>query len=259
MPSNFKNIENKIRDIIFFWDRFRLTLPGRIAVLKTLVIPQLNYLGCFLTPENDVLTRIQEIMDSFALKGQSISKDRRYLQPNQGGMGLFKLTDFLIAQKCSWVKRALTNQNDNWSLSLLASVPGGVLTNLRAYDIPREESIILHEIAWSYEYFYGCYSLLDNNYRKNSIFQNIAFCRSGADNRLFDVDFFGKNFYTGNKDKIRSLTFDDCFEHGNFKSINDFRQMGLPLSMSLWMRLQSALIYSKKNNNYGTDPLIEGK
>jgi hypothetical protein len=125
-PSNFISIENKIRDIILFWERFHLTLPGRIAVLKTLVIPQLNYLGCFLTPEEDVLTRIQENMDSFVLKGQSISKDRRYLHPDQGGAGLFKLREFLIAQKCSWVKRAITNQNDNWRLSLLTSVPGGI-------------------------------------------------------------------------------------------------------------------------------------
>jgi hypothetical protein len=128
----------------------------------------------------------------------------------------------------------------------LASVPGGVLANLRAYDIPREKSIILHEIAWFYEYFYGCYSLLENNYRKNSIFQNIAFCRSGADNRLLDVDFFGKNFYNENREKIRSLTFDDCFDDGNFKSINDFRVMGLTLPMSLWMRFQSALLFKKK-------------
>jgi hypothetical protein len=85
LPSNFTTIEQKIRDIILFWERFRLTFLGRVAVLKTLILPQLNYLGCFLTPHNDVLTRIQETMDAFALKGQSISKDRRYLHPNQGG------------------------------------------------------------------------------------------------------------------------------------------------------------------------------
>jgi hypothetical protein len=259
LPANFTNIEKKIRDIILFWERFRLTFPGRIAVLKTLILPQLNYLGCFLSPDSDVLARIQELMDGFALKGQSISRDRRYLLPSQGGAGLFNLSDFLTAQKCAWVKRAITDVNDNWRLSLLASAPGGELFNLRACDIPREKSIILHEIAWAYEFFNGCYSLVDNNYRKSSIFQNIAFCRSGADNRLLDVDFFGKNFYSTNRVKIRSLTFDDCFIDGNFKSINDFRLMGLAFPVSLWMRLQSALLFSKKNNNYGTDPTLDGK
>jgi hypothetical protein len=259
LPSNFIHIEQKIRDIILFWERFRLTFPGRVAILKTLVLPQLNYLGCFLSPESDVLMRIQEIFDGFALKGQSISKDRRYLHPNQGGAGLFNLNDFLIAQRCTWVKRAITNVNDNWRLTLLASVPGGDLFNLRACDIPREKSLILHEIAWSFEFFNGCYSLLENNYRKSAIFQNIAFCRSGVDSRLLDIDFFGKLFYNLNKEKIRKLTFEDCFLDGNFKSINEFRLLGLELPPSLWMRLQSALLFAKKNNNYGVDPQMEGK
>jgi hypothetical protein len=103
LPSNFCNLVDKISNTIAFLERFHLSLPGRIAVLKTLLIPQLNYLGFFLTSDDDVLTALHELMDSFALKGQIISKDRRYLQPEQGGAGLFKMSDFLIAQKCSWV------------------------------------------------------------------------------------------------------------------------------------------------------------
>jgi hypothetical protein len=82
--SNFTNILDKICNTIFFWERFNLTHPGRIAVLKTLSIPQLNYLGCFLSPDDDVLACIQGLMDAFALKGQIISKDRRCLLPKQG-------------------------------------------------------------------------------------------------------------------------------------------------------------------------------
>ncbi len=166
LPSNFRSLIEKISNTIALWERFHLTLPGRIAVLKTLLIPQLNYLGCFLTPEEDLLDTLQGIMDSFVLKGQAISKDRHYLPPEQGGTGLFRLTDFLIAQKCSWVKRAYVNQNDNWRLALIGASPEGNLVNLRACDIPAQTSIVLHEIAWAFEYFSGCYSLLSNNYKK---------------------------------------------------------------------------------------------
>jgi hypothetical protein len=95
LPSNFINFAEKIRNTILFWERFHLSLPGRIAVVKTLLIPQLNYLGCFLVPDDEVLSEIQDLLDRFALKGQIISKDRRYLLPEQGGAGLFKLSDFL--------------------------------------------------------------------------------------------------------------------------------------------------------------------
>jgi hypothetical protein len=259
LPSNFDSLTNKINNTNVFWDRFHLTLPGRIAVLKTLLIPQLNYLGCFLTPEEDLLDTLQDIMDSFVLKGQSIFKDRRYLPLELGGTGLFKLTDVLIAQKCSWVKRAYTNQNDNWRLGLIGAAPDGNLVNLRACDIPAQTSIVLHEIAWAFEYFSGCYSLLNNNYKKNCIFQNVAICRSATDSRLLDIDFFGKTFYNNNRSLIRSLVFDDCFIDGAFKSPNAFREIGLALPLSLWMRLQSALLYSKKINRYDIDLNSDGK
>jgi hypothetical protein len=53
--SIFMDIGERILNIILFWNRFRLTLCGRIAILKTLLIPQINYLGCFLTPDRTII------------------------------------------------------------------------------------------------------------------------------------------------------------------------------------------------------------
>jgi hypothetical protein len=46
-----------------------LSLPGRISVIKNLLVPQINYLGCFLNPAPNVLVSIQESLDTFALEG----------------------------------------------------------------------------------------------------------------------------------------------------------------------------------------------
>jgi hypothetical protein len=73
--------------------------PGRISVIKNLLIPLLNYLGCILTPSDAVLDGIQESLDNFAISGNQVSKDRRYLKPADGGLGLFELKSFLTAQK----------------------------------------------------------------------------------------------------------------------------------------------------------------
>ncbi len=78
--ETFLEIHEKIRGKIAFWDRFRLSLPGRISVIKNLLIPLLNYLGCILTPSDAVLDGIQESLDNFAISGHQVSKDRRYLQ-----------------------------------------------------------------------------------------------------------------------------------------------------------------------------------
>jgi hypothetical protein len=55
------------------------------------------------------------------------------------------------------------------------------------------------------------------------------------------------------------LIFDDCFRDGIFKSPDEFRELGLNLPLSLWMQLQSAIIYSKKINRYDSDVESEGK
>jgi hypothetical protein len=173
----FLKIRDKIVNIILFWERFRLSLTGRISIVKTLIIPQLNYLGCILTPDNDTLDQSQTLIDEFVLNGQNMSKDRRYLPPEMGGLGIFNLHDFLIAQKCSWVKRADNFVIDNWRLTLKMSAPNYDLSLLRSRDVDPFEHPVLFEIAWAYEFFIGCFAQLGNNFRKVNIFRNAAIMR----------------------------------------------------------------------------------
>jgi hypothetical protein len=126
------------------------------------------------------------------------------------------------------------------------AAPLGKIEYLRSCDIDPKKNIILYEIAAAFELFASCFSLIDNNYRKNPIFLNGAFQRSGNDPRTLSSDFFGKQTYENNFDIIRMLTYDDCFSNGNFKSINEFLKIGFRMPVSLWMRLRSALLFSKK-------------
>jgi hypothetical protein len=86
LENSFAPILEKIEKIIHFWERFRLTLPGRLAIMKTLLIPQLNYLGCFLEPNVEILRRIQFAVDKFVIKNLNISMERRYLPPERGAL-----------------------------------------------------------------------------------------------------------------------------------------------------------------------------
>jgi hypothetical protein len=246
LEKNFLKVVEKIENLIRFWERFRLTLPGRIAIIKTLLVPQLNYLGCVLTPSDRDIARIQTVLDSFALKGLTVSSDRRYLLPEQGGLGLFRIDEFIFSQKCSWIKRAFSNQNDNWRLTIRTLAPGGKIDNLRSCDIDPNVHIILYDIVSAFELFVSCFSMIDNNFRKNSIFLNGAFQVSGNDPSPLGISFFGKAFYESNALALRSLTFEDCFIGDNFKSINEFHEIGLPFPYAVWMRLRSSLLLSKK-------------
>jgi hypothetical protein len=85
-----------------------------------------------------------------------------------------------------------------------------------------------------------------NNYRNANFVDNPAFVRSAVDARLLDKNFFGTVFYSNNKDTLRNLTFDNCFLDGNFRSIASFEDLGLNLTMVLWMKLNLALHYNKR-------------
>jgi hypothetical protein len=70
-PNNRPQFYLNLREddkIVRFWECFCLTLPGRNTLLKTLLLRQLNYLGCFLTPSAETWENIQRILDKFVTK-----------------------------------------------------------------------------------------------------------------------------------------------------------------------------------------------
>jgi hypothetical protein len=94
----FITLGEKILNLILFWNRFRLTLSGHIAILKTLLLPQINYLGCILTPSRYVIDGLQKMLDDFALDNIPCAAARRYLPPEKGGLGLIHIGTFLMAK-----------------------------------------------------------------------------------------------------------------------------------------------------------------
>ena len=86
---NFNKIGQKISGIIRFWEHFNLSLPGKISIYKTLLIPQINFIASILTPSDEFILDISTQMENFVTKGLNIAKHRLYLKPEQGGIGLF--------------------------------------------------------------------------------------------------------------------------------------------------------------------------
>jgi hypothetical protein len=81
---------------------------------------------------------------------------------------------------------------------------------------------------------------------ESPIFLNPNVVRSSVDNRLIDIAFFGKDFYHRYRNEIRKLTINDCLDEGNFKTIREFQLMNLPLSISTWVGLRSAVYLARK-------------
>jgi hypothetical protein len=110
----YQNFESKIEKIINiknFWSRFKLSLPGRIAIAKTFMLSQIGYLGCILTPKQEQLQLVTNILCDFVKGNLNVSKDRIMMNPEDGGVGMINVEHYLTAIQASWIKKNKRKKN----------------------------------------------------------------------------------------------------------------------------------------------------
>jgi hypothetical protein len=66
--DNFDAIIEKVRNLILFWSRFKLSLPGRITIAKTFLLSQVNYLGSVFLPRTYQIDTLQLLINNFIKK-----------------------------------------------------------------------------------------------------------------------------------------------------------------------------------------------
>jgi hypothetical protein len=117
--KNFEKLAEKAKKTINFWKIFNLSLPGKIMVVKSLVYPILNYYLSILEPSAEWLKNIESVIENFVLQGINVGKEKLYLDPDEGSLGLFKPEVFFCALRCSWIKRCTVLTHDNWRHRIL--------------------------------------------------------------------------------------------------------------------------------------------
>jgi hypothetical protein len=240
LADNFEKIYDKILKLISFWSQFRLSLPGRITIAKTFLVSQINYLGCIFRPREEQLLKIQEAINNFVRKNLWIAEYRLYLPVEKGGIGFFNISSFLEAQRVMWLFKAKKKRIDNWRYDLTVLSPNYDVLQVRLRDVNEGRHPILYGIFEAYEKFYYNFCRSDN-YKFAQLFDNPNF-RDPQTNNQLTPEFFGRDFYRLNKLKIRKLTYSDCFSGAIFKSIREFREMELPLTITLWLRLRNTVL-----------------
>jgi hypothetical protein len=213
------HIEEKIRNQVNFWNRFDLSLPGRVSVSKTFMYSQLNYLGCFLPLEQYRILNIESIIEGFVRGNLNISKARMTLPRKEGGIGLFAIEPFLGGQVCTWAKRAQT-LDDHWKLRLYKKSLGSTL-NLRAASFDKDAEPVLHNIARHIEIFLFNLTTKKNNKLESFFVDNPAFVYGGGEPQRFDSRFFGEENFRNNKHKLGNLKVSHFLDANGLCTDND--------------------------------------
>ena len=235
--KNFEKISGNISNIIRFWERFNLSLPGKIAIYKTLLVPQINFIASILTPPERVLREIEECMEKFVLKGIKIAKKRAYEEVKNGGLGMFDLKKFITALQCSWIKRACVT-NDNWKLTLKNLGNGNVLD----CHLGGTENLgtALKNILSSYRILRTYFPKYQNNFLKDKLFNNPNYGGGRHQQVKFDEIFFGFARFNAHSNAIANLRWENLLINGEFTSEQEFEHMaGFSVSRAQYTQLKN--------------------
>jgi hypothetical protein len=236
----FDDVIIKVARVIEYWDRFNLSLPGRISVCKTFMLSQIGYLGSFITPTTVQMSTLQESLNRFCLGKLNIAKKKLYLPTCEGGLGLIDLKAYIIAIQSSWIKRITQHWCDMWRFDIKNKCYGNPFL-ADEFTFRQETNPALHNICKSFGKFKSEFYRKDQNYTKAFILKNQMFKRGRNDNGILCENFFGRqNSYEFFK-KISELKFEDFFERGRARSLDNFNNsQNLEISLVTYMRLHGA-------------------
>ncbi len=184
-------------------------MPGKITIYKTFLIAQINYVASIFTPSDEQLAILESKMERFVTKGFSLAKDRIYAPTSEGGLGLFKLKDFITALQCGWTKRAIASVNDNWKYTMATLAGGDVCYSVIDRFTMNKVGSILGNLVTSFCMFKEPYCKVGNNFLGMQIYCNKSFGYGrGMVNKL-DEEFFSITELGQNRDRILKVTWLD--------------------------------------------------
>ena len=175
---NYQGVIDKLKNKLKIWAMRRLSLIGKITIIKVLGISQLVFLLNMLpSPPKEILKEIENVIFKFLWNN---SKDRikrkTIIGPlDMGGLNMTDINKFNTAVKISWISRLL-NDTGNWCKYVTNKCPINsdvhdleylFKCNLNVNDIhkqiPVAESHIWHEILdhWATYHYTRCDKIID--------------------------------------------------------------------------------------------------
>jgi hypothetical protein len=248
---NFNPIVEKIQNSIRYWERFFLSIPGKITVYKCLLLSQISYKASILMPNRDTIRTLSDLMENFVIKGITFAKDRIYRPVREGGLGLIPLDQYIKGLHCSWFKRAHHCMNDNWKYDLYHAGRGNVLSVKKGY-LATEVGTVLSGLIDSFTDFQTKYTQYGNNFMVVPVLNNANFGYGRNQSIKLDAQFFGEENFRTHFQTISKLSWIDCTVNGSFISIRYFNEhTGIPFTREQYYDMKTA--YTRARKKYHKD------
>ena len=112
--KNYQKALVKINECIKSWNKRYLTPLGKITVIKTFLLSQLNHIFLALpNPNPQIIKEINSTLFKFLWdnKPDKIKREQATLPTSIGGLNMINIEDFIKALKITWIRRLVKSQN----------------------------------------------------------------------------------------------------------------------------------------------------
>jgi hypothetical protein len=180
LTENFTKVVSKIKNIANYWDRYKLSLMGRINIAKCLMLSQLSYIGTIVQPTDNQLNEIETTINGYVSSSLWVGKANLDTCTKKGGLGLINLREFIFGLQCSWAKKSQHSKIDNWRAELKELAKDTVAT-LSPTDIVQDRNPILYNISVLFYNFKKEFYRQNLNIIESNIFGNPHLIKSSTD------------------------------------------------------------------------------
>ena len=116
---NFKEKIKKMKTLLNMWSQRQLSLKGKIAVLRTVILPQILYVASTLYTPEWVEKEVDGLFFKFlwSSKKPHVRREVVISEISNGGLKMPLFSGMLRGMKCSWIKRLLSKDYQRKNLA----------------------------------------------------------------------------------------------------------------------------------------------
>jgi exonuclease III len=212
LDDNFNKMILNVRNIKNFWSRFNLSLPGRIGIAKNLMLSQIGYLGCMLTPNEQQLQSLYSLIGDFIKGKLIIGKDKLFIPVEKGGLGMIDVKLYIKSLQCAWLKRLQNGMEDTYK-SLLSANGFRDVSCIRPCLMRNAGTKILSGISANIEDFYGIFLKQNLNWKSSPVLSN-PLIKLSPRGGCVEENFLRHNIPPIGPDQISNLKLADVWDGG---------------------------------------------
>ena len=167
----------QIKSIVYSWQHRKLTLNGRVVIIKSLLLSQITHLISCIPFSDDTIGEIENIFYTFlwGCKTHKVKKTVIIQDFCDGGYQMINLESFIKAQKLKWIKLYLTNHDCMWRNFMENMIN---VDNVNIFL--RSNFLICKQLSYSKFYLdvlQHLYELnsIDSNYKKDTLMNQFVF------------------------------------------------------------------------------------